>query len=125
MGVNQRLLLDLEDPFPPQVSDYERCAGERDADADGGEGLVDGVGDDEGGRAGAQLARRRQLLPHVGHRAQQAHYVEAAARKESVRLREVSSCSFFTVLLCLACLSTATGQGTAKTFSRFCTYIFV
>ena len=98
MGVNQRLLLDLEDPFPPQVSDYERCAGERDADADGGEGLVDGVGDDEGGRAGAQLARRRQLLPHVGHRAQQAHYVEAAARKESVRLREVSSCSFFTVM---------------------------
>ena len=81
MGVNQRLLLDLEDPFPPQVSDYERCAGERDADADGGEGLVDGVGDDEGGRAGAQVARRRQLLADVGEGAQQAHYVEAAARE--------------------------------------------
>ena len=54
-GCRIELLLGLEHPLSPQVSDYERRAGERDADARRRERLVHGVGDDEGGRAGAQV----------------------------------------------------------------------
>ena len=86
---SSKLLLDIEHPLSPQVSDYERRAGERDADAHRRERLVHGVGDDEGGRAGAQVTdqvSRRHLLAEVRHLAQQTHYVEAAAEKEDIRV---------------------------------------
>ena len=47
-----------------------------------------GVGDDEGGRAGAEL-RRRDLLAEVRHLAQQTHYVEAAAEEEDMQYYRV------------------------------------
>ena len=63
----RNLFLDLEDPLPPQVSDYERRAAEGDADPHRRERLVHGVRDDEGGRAGAAgVERIGQFIRLVG-----------------------------------------------------------